>query len=97
MRSTRRYILIRRDNFLMRFFKKKKKRLTQTIGSDSIEKFNERKAQVQQQEQEQIPWIFVGKYQPFPFVQFILDAMTKTAFILVRQWQHIDGNNCEAV
>lgn len=71
--------------------------LTQTVCSNAIEKFNECKTQIQQQKQEQIPRILIGKYQSLPFVQFILDAMAKAALVLMRQRQHIDGNNFEAV
>lgn len=71
--------------------------LTQTVCSNAIEKFDECKAQIQQQKQEQIPRILIGKYQSLPVVQFILDAMAKAALVLMRQRQHIDGNNFEAV
>lgn len=69
--------------------------LTQTVCDDSIEELDKGEAEVEQQEQEEITRIFVGEDQPLPVVQFALDPVAETAFVLVGEGQHI--NDCGTV
>lgn len=63
--------------------KKKPNWLTQTVCDDSIEEFNESEAKIEQQEQEEISWIRIGKDESLPVVEFAFDSKAKASFVLV--------------